>query len=186
MRYKHARNAVAAGIAAALVVTVGPTAADAAVHFGAHAPTGTTDTHADFVPGESDIIDSFYDGSGIGVLLRRGYWIRKSGYGWEKIKAKHALANLNVIRGVIRNPNGGEFDSRDPKVKIYQAMAEQDECVVGVGCRPVRALPVRAIVDFNEAAHYPEVLGVKTVYCVNPDGSTKCPLWVNRIKRVEY
>jgi hypothetical protein len=50
----------------------------------------------------------------------------------------------------------------------------------------VRALPVRAIVDFNPAAHYPEVLGVKTVYCVNPDGRPKCPLWVNRIKRVEY
>lgn len=45
MRYKQARNTIAAGIAAVLVATVGPTAADAAVHFGAGAPTSTTDSH---------------------------------------------------------------------------------------------------------------------------------------------
>jgi hypothetical protein len=186
MRYRHARNAVAAGIAATLVATLGPAAADAAVHPGAGAPTGAAVPHPDLVPGESDLMAVFYDGRGVRIPLRRGYWIRSQGYGWERIKGKHALTSMAVVRAVIRDPDGGRLDPRQPTHRIYTAFVRHPECLAAPGCRHGRRLPVTAVVDFGEAAHFAEVLGVTTAYCENPDGEPTCPEWVSHVRRVTY
>lgn len=181
MRYKHARNALAAATVATLVAIIEPGTAEARPAITTAEPT------AGWVSsGEKDVVLTFYDARGLPILMRQGFWNGTTGYGWEKIQRKHLIVNKRVVQGIIQNPNGGEFDPKRAKRKLYKAIARQDECVVGVGCRPVQSIRMIAVVDFSESKRFPkEVVGVITAYCKTLQGD-EWPAWVNRISRFEY
>jgi hypothetical protein len=56
---------------------------------------------------QAEIIDNFYNPSGVPVHLRRGFWnagAPNAGFGWEKIRGKHQVSNMGVVRQMVHAP----------------------------------------------------------------------------------
>jgi hypothetical protein len=56
---------------------------------------------------QAEIIDNSYNPSGVPVHLRRGFWnagAPNAGFGWEKIRGKHQISNMGVVRQMVHTP----------------------------------------------------------------------------------
>jgi hypothetical protein len=114
-----------------------------------------------------------YSGPG-DVPLRLGYYRDGKGFGWTKIKKKHALTKYSAVEYVTRGPNRKSQGGTSYKMWAY---AGKYNCRNG-SCRLVKQYKV--IVSVQESHrhsgrdHKPK--GVITAYC---EGVVRCPAWVS-------
>src|SRR5690348_6576812 len=80
-----------------------------AVLVGWGAATGPA-TAAASAPG--DVVTTFADAAGRTVVLREGNYDGFNGFGWEKIRVRHKITNVDVVKAIIGNPDGGTPDKQ--------------------------------------------------------------------------
>ncbi|OZM80212.1 hypothetical protein CFP66_21940 [Pseudonocardia sp. MH-G8] len=113
------------------------------------------------------------------VHLRRGFWnagAPNAGFGWEKIRGKHQVSNMGVVRQMVHAP--GRIYENPPGSNrwIHEHIARRFRC--GFGCLEVEQVTVKLVVDHNDF-HGRGPIGIITLYCENPDRSWACPAYVN-------
>ncbi|MQY12886.1 hypothetical protein SRB5_30250 [Streptomyces sp. RB5] len=146
------------------------------------AATATVPAHSDSheyhpraaATGQYKILGSLtYSGPG-NMPLRLGYYRSGKGFGWTKIKKKHALTRYTAIEYVTRGPNRRSQGGTSYKMWAY---AGKYNCRNG-SCRLTKQYKV--IVSVQESIrhsgrdHKPK--GVITAYC---EGVVRCPAWVS-------
>ncbi|PZH15342.1 hypothetical protein C1I97_08400 [Streptomyces sp. NTH33] len=118
-----------------------------------------------------------YSGPG-NIPLRQGYFTKRngkeSGFGWTKIKKKHAITKYGAIEFVTKGPNRKNQGGTSYKQWAY---AGKYNCRNGV-CRLVKQYKV--IVAVQESKKHSgrdgKPKGVITGYC---EGVIRCPAWVS-------
>ncbi|WP_251096260.1 hypothetical protein [Streptomyces sp. Caat 7-52] len=118
-----------------------------------------------------------YSGPG-NMPLRQGYFTRRdgreSGFGWTKIKKKHAITKYGAIEFITKGPNRKHQGGTSYKQWAY---AGKYKCRNGV-CRLVKQYKVIVAVQESKrhAGRDGKPKGVITGYC---QGVVRCPAWVS-------
>lgn len=113
--------------------------------------------------------------------VRQGFWDHLKpgrGFGYDKVRNKHGISDYTVIRRVASSPRG-VWQGTD---RTASAWAGHYKCV-GSKCtlqeqREVRAIITAASVNDIDGWPVKGSIGLKTLYCVNPNNAFKCPSWV--------
>ncbi|MGX7757249.1 hypothetical protein ACWQ06_01120 [Streptomyces angustmyceticus] len=114
-----------------------------------------------------------YSGPG-NMPLRNGYYKvrngKQSGFGWTKIKKKHAITKYGAIEFITKGPN-----RKHQGGKSYKQWAYAGKFVNGRLVKQYRVLvSVQESIKHSGRDHKPK--GVITAYC---EGITRCPAWVS-------
>lgn len=128
---------------------------------------------------QRQVVATFYDGHGREVLLRRGWWVGGRGFGWDKIYHKHKITNLNLIKKIIKNPNGGTVSGT---AREYRGLAQRFQCDMSGRCTEMERIELKAVVEFRIDSNMQGQKGVITAYC--NFGGPVCPNWVNNVANV--
>ncbi|MGW7056736.1 hypothetical protein [Streptomyces sp. NPDC054887] len=146
-----------------------------AAHAEAISPSDST---AQAATGRYKILKSLkYSGPG-NMPLRQGYFKRvdgrESGFGWTKVKKKHAITKYGAIEYITKGPNRRHQGGTSYKQWGY---AGKYKCTKGT-CRLVKQYKV--IVAVQESIRHSgrdrKPKGVITGYC---EGVVRCPAWVS-------
>lgn len=78
----------------------------------------------------NDVIAEATDLDGNHVLLRRGYYDGKKGFGWDKINHKHGVTNPNVFKDLISHSR--PISNKDGEL-IYQVPINRARCTSQLG-----------------------------------------------------
>lgn len=155
----------------------------------------TTGSAAATGSSSGDVVATFSDGGGRTVVLREGTYDGSDGFGWEKIKDKHKITNVEVVEAIVGNPNGGtphrEVDKRTKKLtkdrREYVGYANRARCGINGQCEVVERIPMRVIVEFLHDFAFDGQLGVLTAFCVFGDPAhVECPSWVNKQVNISH
>jgi len=92
-------------------------------------------------------------------ILERGR--TKAGFGWEKIRGKHQISNMGVVRQMVHAP--GRIYENPPGSNrwIHEHIARRFRC--GFGCVEVEQVTVKLVVDYNDF-HGRGPIGIITLY----------------------
>jgi hypothetical protein len=141
----------------------------------------------------NEVIAEATDLDGNHVLVRRGYYDGKRGFGWDKAYWRHHVTNANVFNDLISHSRPV---SKDGGTLVYEVPINRVHCTEGplgiVDCEDTgESVTMRIVVDISEGR--PDVpgggqKGVITMYPL-PGGSgvvevepnwTLTPPWVNK------
>lgn len=128
---------------------------------------------------QKQVVATFVDAAGRTVLLRRGYYDGGGGFGWDKITAKHRIANANLVEKIVKNPNGGE---QQGSARVYRGFAQRFRCDISGRCQEVERIPLKAVVEFGADPNLGGQKGIITAFC--EIGRPDCPSWVNTVSNV--
>ncbi len=141
----------------------------------------------------NEVVATATDLDGNKVVLRRGYYNGKQGFGWDKIYWKHNITNVNVFKDLISHSRP---ISKRPGELIYEVPINRTHCAHGFPfgdhCEDTgERLTMRIVVDTTEGrAGVPDggQKGIITMFPL-PGGSgvvevapkwTMAPPWVSK------
>lgn len=142
-----------------------------------------------------DIVATWQDADGRQVLLREGYWEQGNGFGREKIAQKHKITNMEVVKAIIGNPDGGTpkktYDKKTRKLtrdrRTYTGFANRLTCRMDARCDVVERIPLVAVVEYLYDFAFQGQVGVMTAYCkFDSPAQTDCPSWVNKQANIAH
>lgn len=127
-------------------------------------------------------VSSWKDVRNRSIVLREGNYSSATGkgFGWTKIKQRHAITKYNTVKFPTLNPDGGVSQGTQ---RIYKAWAikweKRNKRWVAVDQREVRTVVETKRFATYYGARLDAAPGVLTTYCINPDKALKCPKWVD-------
>ncbi|MCW3492881.1 hypothetical protein [Microbacterium sp. SSM24] len=128
------------------------------------------------------VASAWKDSKGRNVVLYQGTYntSTKAGFGWAKIKGKHAITKYNTVKFPTLNPDGGTAQGTQ---RLYKAWAQKWQVINGRWTITAE-VEVRTVVETATKSLYYNVRlnaspGVLTTYCVNANKADACPWWVD-------
>ncbi|GAA2723074.1 hypothetical protein [Actinocorallia aurantiaca] len=115
-----------------------------------------------------------------GISIRRGFWDGDTdkGWGYDKVRHKHNIHSIYAQKRVLMSPNIEQQGTS----YVLRAWAGRYRCS-GSACRLVEQREVKGVftnAHMTTLHGWPVngVLGLQTMYCVNPQSAPQCPDWV--------
>jgi len=114
------------------------------------------------------------------IPIRRGFWDSDTdkGWGYDKARHKHNIYSIYAQKRVLMSPN---IEQQGTSYAL-RTWAGRYRCS-GSSCRLVEQREVRGIfakVHMTDFHGWPVngILGLQTMYCINPQAAARCPEWV--------
>lgn len=108
------------------------------------------------------------DACGNEVVLRRGYWDNKTGFGWDKIYHKHNVRSLYSLAYFIKHSCPARYEDGRP---IYESPVYRVHCETPVTCEPTGEwFTGRLVYDKTPVVDSGKPLGTITFYPLKGTG----------------